>query len=347
MHSVKRGIAAMAFIFLTACHSVPEPPAPAEAYSSMDAFVSALAERVKSKFDPQAKETDFNIIPSQASWPIGTVLRPGTTYPVDTTVCLVNPVEKFDIPNLFPSFTRVTTGALDIGLDNALIKKLVDFGIKVKDKEDINFKVNKPQIQMMDDSTADRLMNNEACRGVLSKRKLWLVRGYIIGQRTFSFARGGEGDSSTHGKIEKVASFTIDFSDSSSVKIIDDDSISFLQIVSEVNLQPSEPRFAKLSIPVGAGKVYVQRDKQDTTDTAERVVEAMYAANIPVIQRIEGIDSSRAPKFAQVRYFNDGDKAASEKVLLELKKEFPDATTTRVPLPAPRGQLEVVLPQAK
>lgn len=83
------------------------------------------------------------------------------------------------------------------------------------------------------------------------------------------------------------------------------------------------------------------------TDTAERFVEAMYSANIPVIQRIEGIDSSRAPKFAQVRYFNNDDRAASERVLLELKKEFPDATATRIPLPAPKGQLEVVLPQAK
>ena len=99
------------------------------------------------------------------------------------------------------------------------------------------------------------------------------------------------------------------------------------------------------AVSQASGKVYVQRDRMDASGRGATIVASLKAANFDVASAIEPVDTGRMPRVPQVRYFNDQDKARAEAALQKLKSQFPNATLSRVSLPAPVGQLEIWLPR--
>jgi hypothetical protein len=101
----------------------------------------------------------------------------------------------------------------------------------------------------------------------------------------------------------------------------------------------------KPKVSSSTGRVFVQSDYQDTSDKDELIVKDLRSASFNVESTIDRIKSSLMPRVAEVRYFNEADKDVADRALQEVRKTFPSATTVRVALPAPSGQLEVWLPR--
>jgi hypothetical protein len=334
-----------ALLMVAACAPVP-PKVDTAAYNQMDGFLKELASRAGANL---GSAEDFKIVVTQAYYPIGTLMRTGSTIPIDYTACLpAGAPPKSPTPSLFPSYELSKALAVDFGLDNEAIKQLADFGVTIKDTDTINLAVRAAKIQTLADNDLLQLLARGDCKGAVPASTAWLVRGYVLGQRTFLLKN--EKANIVKGKIEKIASFNVSVgSGDASLNITDDAEVGFLQIVSQVAVAATSLAPATVTKPqvlAATGRVYVQRDRVDSTSKAESVVAALQSAAFGVAGSIERIDSSRMPKAAQVRYFNEGDRPGAERALVELQKQFPDAKLVRVGLPAPVGQLEVWLPKA-
>lgn len=258
-------------------------------------------------------------------------------------------------------------------------------------------------MQVLADNDITKILSKPECRMSLSTSSVWLVRGYILGQRNFLLK------SENANKVKantKIASFDIDVgSGNTSVSLTDESEKGFLQIVSQVTFREADvaatvgrteadvaatvwrteaddvatnkggktydaatdkgskgwgiltadtigdrfviaPAIIEQPKLVGtSGLVYVQRDRQDLSNNGESIVKALQNASFNVERNIERIDSSRMSKTAQVRYFNENDKALANRALTELQRLFPTAVLVRIGLPAPSGQIEIWLPR--
>lgn len=347
----KQTTACLMILFLLAgCeHLKPKPAEPPKVeaiFNNIDKFYDEIAARVKRRLGAD-KVPDFIVIPSEASWPIGTVLRPGTTFPADATACVATEkqIVSADTPNLFPDYANTYKNSIDLGIDNELIKKLVDAGVKLKDKDEVTFKVAESKLELIDDTTYNALSSKVECKSVLSGKELWVVRGYAIGKRSFVF--GSEIDRTGKAKIEKIASFDVDFgSGNSSLKVTDEKPAKFVQIISAVKIEQGVTKSFSPLVPVGTGRVFIQKDRQDASRASQTVVNSLRTANFKVESNVESIDSSKMPRGAQVRFFNENDRELANKAAETLKSQFPDISVLKLKLPAPTGQLEVWLPRS-
>ncbi|WP_310596723.1 hypothetical protein [Aeromonas aquatica] len=322
-----------------------DTPVPKTSYENVDQFYQEIANRVRSKTGAD-KVPDIIVIPSEAVWPIGTVLRPGTTFPADATACVVpsDKVLSAPTPNIFPDYSSTYKKSADLGIDNELIKKLIDAGVKFSDKDEVSLKVSNSALELIDDTTYSALTNTSACRTVLSGRELWIVRGYAIGKRTFVFSSDVE--KTAEGKIEKIGSFNIDFgSGNRALKVTDDQPEKFVQIISAVKIEQGIAMTSLPSTPLGTGRIYIQKDRQDTSSASQNVLNNLRAASFKVQSNIESIDSSKMPRIAQVRFFNESDREQAQEAASALKSQFPDISVIRLNIPSPMGQLEVWLPR--
>lgn len=325
----------------------PHPNIDPPPYSDMDKFMDELAKRVSSKFNPLGNQKDFIVVPTQAEYPVGTLLHANSTIPVDYTACIPNrPPLTVTTPNLFPEYDLTNGVAFSVGLDNAAIKKLADFGIDITDKDTISYNVKSSDVRMLDETTVLALKSDNNCGSKSGSGPIWLVRGYVDGQREFSTKN--EEANKFKGKIEKIGSFTIDFgSGDATLKVSDDGTTGFLQIISALNETPAGVvRLSAPTRPTSGGRIYVQQDLRDAPNAGQQIVKTLAGSGFTVEKRVELIDSSKMPKNAQVRYFNDSDKGLAEAALTELQKLYKTAILARIAgMPAPKGQLEVWLPR--
>jgi len=342
-------------VLVTGCSTAPPKPDIA-VYGQMDDFLTQLAARAGKNI---GTADTFKIVVTQTQYPIGTLLHAGTTIPIDFTACLPSIAPpKAPAPNLFPSYELSKSLAVGFGLDEA-IKTLANFGVSIKDTDKIDLSVKKTQVQALADNDLWKLLAQPECRkAILPAANAWLIRGYILGQR--SFVLSNENVRNINGKLEKVGAFNIDVSSGkSSLSLNDEDEVGFLQIVSQIDFIPPKGgkgikalKLSDLALVVTplrvigtSGHVYIQRDRLDTTDRAESVAKQLQENSLAVTTSIEKIDGSYMPRLAQIRYFNDIDKPLALRALQELQKYFPDASLVKVELPAPVGQLEVWFPK--
>lgn len=338
-------------VLLTACTTPTPPTADSNVYDQMDKLAKSLATRASTNL---GQADDFQILVTQAAYPVGTLMRTGSTIPVDYTACLPGgepgkdaSVPKLPVPNMFPQYTMTKSVAADFGLDSAVIKELAEAGVNFKDSDTVNLTIKEAQIQTLSDNDLKKLLSRSDCSSSIPKNSAWLVRGYVIGQRNFVLKR--EASAGLKAGIVKIGTFKLNKDGSAALNIVDDSQIGFLQIVSQVTATPTNTGTPIVSKPVATrdlGRVFVQRDRMDVSRTADIIVASLKAGSFKVASSIEVIDSSKMPRLAQIRYFNDGDKQSAEQALIELKKHFPSAILSKVSLPAPVGQLEVWLPKA-
>jgi hypothetical protein len=223
-------------ILLSGCISTNPPKPPAEAYQSMDAFLAQLAKRVQSGMSPGGTAPeDFQIVVTQAMYPIGTVLRPSSTIPIDYSACVPTAdIKKWAMPSMFPQYKLSKSLAVNFGLDNNVISELVDFGVDYKNSGDINLTVEGPEMQSLADRELLAIANTSTCISAISPGPVWVVRGYVLGKRTFSLQR--QNSLSTSAKVTDIGSFKISANPGSpSVSIADKVESGFLQIVSQLS----------------------------------------------------------------------------------------------------------------
>lgn len=347
---------------LAGCHATP-PRVDQQAQTlSMDELQDQLATRAKMRL---GNSQDFQVIVTQAEYPVGTLMRQGSTIPVDFRACAPGEQpQRFGAPSLFPSFRLNNEAAAGIGLDNALLTKIADAGIKLSHGSDVTVSFQNTGLSVLSDNDLHALAVSAACSQALAGGTvLWMVRGYVRGQR--QFALGATDTAAAHARLIDIGSFEVNpGSGSSDVEVSDKGDVGFLQIISEVSApaagQPPPPMREPASVPdtppakagvvvdrptvaVRTGRIYIQQDRTDATGRGDAVRAALAGVGSPVVQTIERIDSQKMPDTAQVRYFNVADAALARSALDRLRATFPDAKLVRIPLPAPSGQLEIWL----
>jgi len=326
--------------------SKPLPPRDVVNFTEMDQFQSDLAERVSKNFNPE-KQPDFKVIVTQAGYPIGTVMRANSTIPISYTACQPSSTPPVvGAGNLFPTYRLAGGLAVDFGLNNDVIKELANFGVTVKDTDTVLVEVKNSQVQIAADQDLQKAAASADCQSILSRQSVWIVRGYILGQRNFSAKNETSRD--VHGNVTKIGTFDVNIgSGNAEVSIADDKPNGFLQVISAVDDRQTSISFTGPSAGPGAGKIYVQRDRLDDPANATLLVGSLAQQGFSVAKGIEAFDTAKMPKVTQVRYFNDSDKSEAEHILALLRQKYPSATLVRIGLPAPTGQLEVWLSRSR
>lgn len=202
----------------------------------MDDFLAQLAKRVQHGMSPgDTAPEDFQIVVTQAVYPIGTVLRPSSTIPIDYSACVpTTEVKTWPMPSAFPTYKLSKSIAVNFGLDNKIISELVDFGIDYKNSGDIDLTVENPGVQSLADRELLTIANVPNCISAISPGPVWVVRGYVLGKRAFSLQR--QSSLSTSAKVADVGSFKISSNPGSpTVSIADKAESGFLQIVSQLS----------------------------------------------------------------------------------------------------------------
>lgn len=330
------------------------------ATDTMDDLNAILIKRAKERFGDSEQ---FRIIATDAEYPIGTLLRPGSTVAVDYDSCApAKQPPKVNAPNLFPNTKVTQTVALDFGLDNAVLSALVDAGVKLKNSDAVELKFSKSSVIFLSDRDIQKLATTGQCANALIGNTLLVVRGYVRGQRTFSIQR--EKDRTSSFGLKNIATFKVDAgSGSNTVAITDDADVGFLQVVSQVSADrirtgsslPGSPVIGTPTkvvatvqppaTPNRTGRVYIQRDATDSSGTDRRLAIALAGVGVPIEPRVEAIPTAKMPRLAQVRYFNDQDLSTAQRLLAEVKNVYPGAKIVKIGLPAPQSQFEVWLPR--
>lgn len=338
--------------------------------TSIDNLSSELAQRTQARL---GRADDFQVIVTQAVYPIGTLMRQGSTIPVDYTAC--TPAARpplADTPSLFPSYSLSRETAAQFGLDEAVLEGIAQAGGNISRTSGVRLDFADSAISTLSDRDVKQLAAVPLCKELLAEGPVWMVRGYVFGRRTFRFDRAQANDANL--KVTKIASFDVKLADGTSqVAISDNGPVGFLQIVSALAPAPAPPPPPPPTpgptpatsgqpdnppplptiavkrpalVATRAGRVFVQRDQGDTSGTDAKVIAALRATELPVVSKVEQVDTARMPSVAQVRYFNDEDVAVANTALGTLSKFYAGARLVRVQLPSPRGQLEVWLPKA-
>lgn len=368
------GVAALAGFF--AWKYWPRPPVPPPhdppgavfQVNTMDELLKELAKRVATQ---SGEAKDFQVLVTVYQDPIGTLMEPGRSVADDDESCRPKAEpEKRDAPSLFPAFKTNGTVAGDFGLE-APLSELGKAGVTTRAADSVIVTIDAPGRLALTGAKLRAILDDPICRKALGSRTMWLVRGYISGQREFTVSS----DRSVQLKgAMKVASFDVHPAGANLISMKDDKERLFLQIVSEVqapaltesanmpSMLPSilpkatpgptatpslaAPQLTAPKAPAAAaaatGRIYIQQDQADAPAHAQALINALSAYN--VVRKVELIPSAKMPLAPQVRYFNEADKSRAEEVAGVLKKGAGlDAGVKRIALPAPSGQLEVWL----
>lgn len=94
------------------------------------------------------------------------------------------------------------------------------------------------------------------------------------------------------------------------------------------------------------GKIYIQRDRADTSGNAAKLIALLKAQGFAVVPQVEAMPREETPNHASVRFFNDADRDKAVKVAAQLSQLYGAAIApTQIKLVAPPGQLEIWLPR--
>jgi hypothetical protein len=339
------------------------PVKPSGAYDSMDVALQDMATHATTRL---GGETDFQVIPSEVVLPIGALVEKGRSLAEDDVACAVDPEpHAYAVVSLFPNMTFTRSLAANFGLDDAF-QQLGKAGVDTGHVQSVVLKLQSASIVALSGQALKDLLARASCHDAIAGRQLFLVRGYIIGQRDFELS-----DVRTNGVglTSKVGSFKITPNGNDAIALSDDQPERFLQIVSEVAAPPDPtlighhhayfvgrpPPVAPVAVskparalappaPASQGRLYIQRDVADDPASALAVQSGLTAQGYDVVKGIEKIPSAKMPSSAQVRYFNQADLAKATQVAAALKGLVnANVKVVRIPLPSPPGQLEIWL----
>ena len=318
--------------------------------SSFDEFNRDLATRVTSVLVPGGAP-DFQVVVTPATDPIGTLYRKGRSVPFDDASCAppADPTAR-SMPNAFPSYALDAQIAGQAGLDPALFQGVANLGATLGEASAFSFSILNAQVKTLSDTAIEQVLAADRCVHAL-RGEMVIVRGYVIGQRRFSTRSNRNGDVNIG--ITKVGKFDVKADSSGLLTVTDEGPQEFLQILSAVTppaaAVPGPPRVAALKLPTAGevGRIYVQQPRVDESTSGREVVSLLNQSGLSVVPQIERMDNNLTPDKAQVRYFNETDKASATKVLESFKQKYPDATLVLLKIPAPAGQIEVWLPRVR
>jgi hypothetical protein len=321
--------------------------------SSFDEFNQDLARRVTNVLVPGGA-SDFQVVVTPATDPIGTLYRRGRSVPFDDSACApsTQPTPR-SMPNVFPAYTLNAKVAAEAGLDEALFQGVASARSSLAAASSFSFSIIDAQMKVLTDRAIQQVLAGSGCAAAASGEMV-IVRGYVIGKRRFSTASDRSG--ATNAAMAKVGKFDVEASNAGLLSITDEAPQEFLQILSEVVVPVQGPPGTVAAPPSavtapgpvgGEGKIYVQQAEADTPASGSQIVSLLQTGGFKVEPRVERTADKVTPDRAQVRYFNEADKERAMQVLETFKQKYPDAVLVPLKIRAPLGQLEVWLPRVK
>jgi hypothetical protein len=227
-----RALPALALGLMVLHTSAAEAP---PRFDSMDRFVAELQSRASQAL---GNAEDFQVTPTGADFGLGTLLRPGTTIPIDYTACKPSSEPpSARVPNLFPRYQISRGVAVDFALDPAALGKLGELGVKTQDSDTVELTVRGARIQTLSDVELSRIAARPECAELLRGRSAWIVRGYVRGQR--SFLLRDVDTTRVTGALAKLFRFSVSAGPGTrSLDLADSEDTAFLQIVSAIGTAP-------------------------------------------------------------------------------------------------------------
>jgi hypothetical protein len=371
-------------LLLAACPDKPPvtpPQASKPEFQSIDSLNAALADRAAQRLDFNVD--DYRVIVTEAGFPPGTVVQPKTARVESWDAC--TPGDRrpplVSLPSMFPDYSVSNTVAASFGLDEAVLANLASAKVDVASNRAVKLTFRNVKASFLANDQMRQVLDQPACKAALASGVHYLVRGEITGQR--SLAMEGSLKANAEVRAATIGNVAITPVDGRAAVAINDEApVQFLQIIAvlrppaaaggppvlmetapavvvmrgavvvarPVPSSPPPPGRGPASVvrpvPIPAGLVYVQRDRNDRSGADADVVTALRASGLRVAGAVESIPHDRMPTEAQVRYFNEADRGTGEAALRLLQARFPGARLRRVGLKAPAGQLEVWLPRA-
>ena len=352
---------------------VKPPEAPAPKFDSMDQLNGELAKRAAKQL--AFNVDDYRVIVTEAGFAPGTLLQPQTARVESWDACALGErrLPPLALSSMFPDYAVSNRVAASFGLDEAVLSGLASAKVDVESSRAVMLSFRNVQARFLANDQMRQVLAQPSCQAALASGEHYLVRGEITGQRSLSMKRALKAGASVQAAtIGNVAITPVD--GAAAVAINDEAPVQFLQIIAVVRppavvggppqialpqavpapLPPPPttlpatggPGRGPASVPALVGIIYVQRDAADASGAAATVVAALRARGMNVARAVEAIPHDRMPGEAQVRYFNESDRAAGEAALALLQAQFPAAKLRKVGLKAPAGQLEVWLPRA-
>lgn len=351
-------------------------------FAPMDRLMVDLQLRASQRL---GQSQDFQITAAGADYPLGTLLRAGTTIPIDYEACkptTLPPAAR--VANLFPRYDLSRKDAIEFGLNGELSNRIATLEAKSGDTDTVEVTVEGTKMQTLSDTDVRRALARPACAELLRGTETWLVRGHIRGTRRFLLKNV---DTSTvNGGLARLFSFKVEAGPGTrSVEVKDAEETAFLQIISALVRGPGDelvlaaPGAARAETrpappPPPPPKVSAMTPEEldrflATLNPAsggperpvlqvvkgERQPEAAVAARVPAEATLQkfrigavlprDVPERLLPATAELRYFHAADAEAAQALLESLRPHEPAARLVRVRLPAPRQQFELWMPQ--
>jgi hypothetical protein len=357
---------------LAALPAQGQPTVDASVYGSMDRLVGDMQLRAASRM---GRADDFQITPTEAAYPLGTLLRAGTTIPIDYEAC--KPAKEppaVPLPSLFPRYELTRKAAVEFGILPQLAEKLFNLTAKASDTDTVELSVQGTKMRTLADTDLARAFERAECASLLRRHKAWLVRGAISGQRKFLLKNVDAQE--LKGGLSKVFGFSAEAGPGSrTTELKDTEETVFLQIVSAIAPAPGgRPSLVSPTVPVDhpAEREPLPIDAPTgsipaPTGPIVRVVTVVRPEakrpgvidNSPLQQhlffelRTPGtqwntvlVPERRLQPTAEVRYFHDADQDEAMQLWEGVRAHEPQARLLRMRLAIPPGSFEVWLPRA-
>jgi hypothetical protein len=161
-------------------------------FNSSDALVHLLQQRVLDRLKDEGTRGDFQLQPVGVFvYPIGALMPEGRTVAKNRNAC-APPADKapsaYTMPDMFNSIKMTGKVALELGL-NEVISALANADLKVGQDDTFDLSVKGAKGQFLLDDELDEILQLPACKAYLSGKTMNLVRGYVIGQRSYLVGR--------------------------------------------------------------------------------------------------------------------------------------------------------------
>ncbi len=329
----------------------PHVVAPQIPYQTADSLMLQISNDATTALNDPSMRFRYPLLPVSS---IGTLVRPDSRGGfVDAKGCLLSTIaEPAPAPSLFPAVYKTNwDAAASISKSPVFTKLAAKFEVGAHDVTELTFEDIK--VAEVGENDILDIAQSERCQGALRGRRLWIVRGYVLGKRKFSLSRRFLDRAQIS---EKTDEFNVNAGSGDSQLVISDkEPMPFMELVSVLDFTGSKLTVSQPAavVPSGAtsappqsdtGRIYLQLDRSDQSSTGKKVLAQLSSQRFHVENIIQKMKPDQLPNKASVRYFNNVDKPAAVEILKVVRKYYPDATAKQLQLAAPVHQVEIWFP---
>lgn len=237
-------------------------------FCTYDALREEMTKRVTDNF---ASDGAFQIITQPYSYEIGQVIkvkREGnkvTTDLVSRSVCNpLTPTPAIPAEDLFPPFISSWNAAANLGLNDAVFRKLADLNIGLNVNQEVSVTVKNTRYRQLAVDDLVKIVKRRECLNMLNRKDTVVVRGYIEGMRSFKTVNALKGNLKVG--FAKIGNVSLEAGRNRTVTLEDTVPAHFVLIVANVKVKEDlgndNPSNYKATISHGVRLPEITRDRK-------------------------------------------------------------------------------------